>query len=265
MNYRYKQLVKRIQIVLGLAVLTVLPFRSALSQGLNKATLECKSENFRRTVCSAGASVERIRLIEKRSDAACVEGSSFGFSGESIWVDKGCAAKFEVSFRSQSGRDRSSGSIYPSRQRNRSVRFTCKSDQHRIGACYVAGSIVDLRLLGKKSRASCVKNSSFGFRDDAVWVKNGCEGEFEVTYRPNTHSDWEFTNGGPQTRSLICKSDQFRRAACNAGGVISEIRLKNKRSRAACKADSTYGFRFDEIWVTDGCEAEFDVLYFPRR
>jgi len=265
MNNRDKRAVKRIQIVLGLAVLSVFPFRSAMSQGLNKATLECKSESFRRTVCSAGASIEWIRLIEKKSDAACVEGSGFGFSGASIWVDKGCAAKFEVGFAPQSGRDRSSGSVYPSRQRNRSVRFACKSDQHRIGACYVAGSIVDLRLMEKKSRAACVKNSSFGFRDDAVWVKNGCEGEFEVTYRPNSNADWEFANGGPQTKSLICKSDQFRRATCKAGGVISEIRLKNKRSRAECKADSTYGFSFDEIWVTNGCEADFEVLYFPRR
>ena len=265
MDIQYKQLLGRIQIALSLVVLIALPFRSAFSQGLNNRTLECRSENFQRTLCSAGAPIERIRLIAKRSDSPCNEGSSYGFSGESIWVDKGCAAEFEVRLTNSSDRNRSSRSIYPSRQGRRTVRFACKSDNFRLNACYVPGSIIDLRLLEKKSRAACTKNQSFGFRNDAIWVKNGCEGEFEVTYRPDTRTGWEFNNNGPQqTQSLTCRSDEFRPATCKAGGMISDIRLINTRSRATCRANSTYGFRYDEIWVKDGCEGEFEVTFYPR-
>lgn len=264
MDIRYKQLAMKVLIVLSMVVLIALPSRSAFSQDLNTRTLECKSENFRRTLCSIGSPIERIRLLEKKSDASCVNGSSYGFSGESIWVDKGCAAVFEVRFNTRSGANRSFRSTASSRNNRRSVRFACKSDNHQLGICYVAGSIVDLSLLKKKSRAACTKNDSFGFQKDALWVKDGCEAEFEVTYRPDARTGWEFTNNAPQTQSLTCKSDQFRRATCTAGGVISDLRLKKTRSRADCKANSSYGFEFDKIWVKDGCEGDFEVLYFLR-
>ncbi len=337
MNIRYKQLVKMIQLALSLAFLIALPFRSAFSQ--NTMTMECKSEDFRRTTCSVGESIERIRMIERKSDAACIEGSSFGYSGNSIWVDKGCAATFEVTVRGatqqrvfrrrsqtevmslhcrseQFGRNtcnvdgtvrsvklqkqqsrascqegktfgygtdyiwvdkgcdadfevtfipNSSRSIFSSRQTKKNIRFTCKSNEFKLGVCYVAGTISDVRLIRKKSRAACTRNDSFGFRKDAVWIKDGCEGEFEVTYQPDGLANWEFNNlNTSQTRSLTCKSDQFRRATCNAGGMISDIRVTNRRSRAECKANSSYGFDFDEVWVKDGCEADFEVIYYPR-
>jgi len=331
MDVRYKHLAQKVQLVLSLVFLIALPFRSAFGQAPKYITLECKSEGFRRTACLAGAPIERIRLTEKKSDAACIEGSSFGFSGDSIWVDKGCAAKFEITFRSpqrdyrgrtetevaslrctseqfsrtncnaggtvrsvQLRRQRSQArceegtsfgyrndfiwvdkgcdadfevSFIPRsayRQSRRSVRFSCKSNQFKLGACYVAGPIIDLRLVQKKSRAACTKNDSFGFRDDVLWVKSGCEGEFEVTYRPDTRADWEFSNREPQTQPLTCKSNQYRQETCNAGGMISDLRLVKTRSRAQCKANSSYGYDFDQIWVKDGCEADFEVTYYPR-
>ncbi len=328
------QLRDAVRIGLGLLVVIAFSWQSAFAQNLKSTNLECRSENFGRAVCSVGAPIEQIRLTEKKSNAPCVEGSTFGFSGRSVWVDKGCAAQFEVSYRTDSsgsqyssapevqslrctsqkyaravctveGRVRSVSLVrqrsqsrceqgtsfgyqnnsiwvdkgcdadfevqftprsnYRRASRNRTTTFICKSTNRQLGACYVPGAIADIRLLNKRSRASCVNNSSFGFQRDVLWVKDGCEGNFEVTYRPDdTSSAWEFTNSGAQSKSLICKSDRFQEGRCNAGGMISAISLKTTRSRAACTPNSTFGYNFDEVWVTKGCEGEFEVLYFPR-
>lgn len=39
----------------------------------------------------------RARLVERVSNARCVEGQSWGQRGDRVWVDHGCRARFEVS------------------------------------------------------------------------------------------------------------------------------------------------------------------------
>jgi hypothetical protein len=50
---------------------------------------------MRRNYCSVGPS-RSIRLVRKRSDAACDMGRTYGFDRGGIWVDRGCRADFEV-------------------------------------------------------------------------------------------------------------------------------------------------------------------------
>ncbi len=64
--------------------------------------LDCRSKNFTRKECSVKGTVKAVRLLEQKSNTPCVEGDSFGFSNDYVWVDKGCEAKFEVSFASRS-------------------------------------------------------------------------------------------------------------------------------------------------------------------
>jgi len=229
--------------------------------------IRCRSENYGRNICSVEGKIRSVDIRKQRSRAQCEAGQSFGFHDDFVWVDKGCEADFEVRFTPRAGWNGSPGGTPPPRRDTEKVRFNCKSEDYNLGVCYVAGPIIDLRLRKTKSRASCTSNDSYGYRGDFVWVDKGCEGEFEVTFRPDSRfgsSDWEYQNSGPKKRNLTCKSDNFRRERCDVGGIISTIRLKKTKSRAPCKADSTYGYRFDEIWVTDGCEGEFEVLYFPR-
>ncbi len=37
-----------------------------------------------------------VRLVNQRSESACVEGRTWGFNRNSVWVDRGCRADFEV-------------------------------------------------------------------------------------------------------------------------------------------------------------------------
>ena len=60
--------------------------------------VNCDSWSFKYAACSIEDvdAVLNVKVNNKRSDSECVLGSSFGFKGGSIWVDKGCRASFDV-------------------------------------------------------------------------------------------------------------------------------------------------------------------------
>ncbi|MEE8587116.1 MAG: DUF3011 domain-containing protein [Acidobacteriota bacterium] len=58
----------------------------------------------------------------------------------------------------------------------------CKSENYQPNSCFVGGRIQSIDLIDRKSRAACVEGRSFGTQGAYVWVKNGCDGEFRVTY-----------------------------------------------------------------------------------
>jgi hypothetical protein len=59
--------------------------------------VDCRSESGQRNYCSTSFSqIQSVRVLRPESGAACIEGQSFGSYGNSIWVDRGCEALFEV-------------------------------------------------------------------------------------------------------------------------------------------------------------------------
>lgn len=40
-----------------------------------------------------------VRLIRKKSKAPCIQGRSWGYTNNKIWVDRGCEADFEYVMR----------------------------------------------------------------------------------------------------------------------------------------------------------------------
>jgi hypothetical protein len=55
----------------------------------------CNSDDMRRRVCNIGPHAS-VRLLRQHSQAACVAGRTWGVSGATLWVDRGCRAEFEV-------------------------------------------------------------------------------------------------------------------------------------------------------------------------
>ena len=49
------------------------------------------------------ASITSMRVVDQQSASACTLGYSYGFSGSTVWVDKGCRAKFELSGQEEAG------------------------------------------------------------------------------------------------------------------------------------------------------------------
>ena len=63
--------------------------------GSSVSTVTCSSDDMHRHTCNVGPN-NGIRLVRQRSDAHCDLNRTYGFTGNQIWVDRGCRADFEV-------------------------------------------------------------------------------------------------------------------------------------------------------------------------
>jgi hypothetical protein len=63
--------------------------------GYGRQSIYCASDDGRRRTCPVNTGGV-VRLVNQRSGLACVQGRTWGFNRNSIWVDRGCRADFEV-------------------------------------------------------------------------------------------------------------------------------------------------------------------------
>ena len=59
-------------------------------------SIYCASDDGRRHTCPVNTNGVVVRLLNQKSGAACVQGRTWGYNRNSIWVDRGCRADFEV-------------------------------------------------------------------------------------------------------------------------------------------------------------------------
>jgi len=57
--------------------------------------LVCESHEYRYNFCAAGR-VRSAQLVRQRSQAPCIQGRTWGWTRQGIWVDQGCEATFRV-------------------------------------------------------------------------------------------------------------------------------------------------------------------------
>ena len=124
----------------------------------------CASDDMHRNWCPVDTR-GGVRLVRKRSDAACVWDSTWGYDRKGVWVDRGCRADFEIG---QAGwRPDQKQTVY------------CASDDMRRNFCSVNTS-GDVRLIRQRSDADCIFNRTWGFEGDRIWVDRGCRADFLV-------------------------------------------------------------------------------------
>jgi hypothetical protein len=133
--------------------------------------VSCASNDNRPNRCLVDGLIRDVRLVRQHSRSACVEGRTFGFDRNSIWVSGGCRGDFLVSAER----------FHRPEPRSESIR--CKSSDYRYASCGVRGRIEAVRVERQHSNAACVEGRSFGFDRDYVWVDNGCEATFRVYLR----------------------------------------------------------------------------------
>jgi len=59
------------------------------------STIYCASDDMHRHYCSADTR-GGVQLVKQHSGSACVQGRSWGYDSQGIWVDRGCRADFEI-------------------------------------------------------------------------------------------------------------------------------------------------------------------------
>lgn len=129
------------------------------------------------------------RLVKRRSDSPCVEGSSWGQRGDRVWVDKGCRARFDVVRDSGSG---GSGQT-----------IECRSENGRYKECAIGRKFT--ARLERDYTGRCRQDSTWGNREGAVWVTSGCQGRFRLV------SSSDKDNSGQQQRAEVqCRNEAKR-------------------------------------------------------
>lgn len=58
--------------------------------------ISCESEEMRYRYCPVGGVVGDVRLIKQFSKNPCIQGQSWGYDKNGVWVDKGCRGEFAV-------------------------------------------------------------------------------------------------------------------------------------------------------------------------
>lgn len=123
----------------------------------------CESRNGRTAECRTNFRGPAV-LVRQLSDAACIEGRTWGSRNGTVWVGGGCRGVF--------GEGRGTGG-------NAAYTVTCNSDDNRYRTCAWNASAGRPRLIEQISNTACIEGRTWGYdRREGLWVDRGCRGRF---------------------------------------------------------------------------------------
>jgi urease accessory protein UreE len=224
------------QSLVALTASLVLVLSAAALAGTVKVESREMQRTYKRTSTRGG-----VRLARQLSREPCIEGVSWGFDREGIWVDKGCRAEFETG-----------GPSYDEQPTGRTVTVESRDRERYYYRVRTRGGV---RLYRQISRDACLEGVSWGFDRDGIWVDRGCRAEFEIGGSSSSSSSTSFF-GGPKVVKVESRDRQrsYHRVSTTGG-----VRLRKQLSRDACVEGVSWGFDRDGIWVDQGCRGEFEV------
>lgn len=126
--------------------------------------VRCESVKNRRQDCAVPWR-STSRLSRQLSNTRCTEGTTWGSTRAGVWVTGGCRAEFVAS----------GVGIQPPAS---GYSVTCSSDDGRERTCAWEIRRGQPRLIQQLSSSPCLENRTWGYRNRAVWVKNGCRARF---------------------------------------------------------------------------------------
>jgi hypothetical protein len=243
----------RYWLCLGIALLCAT--FSAKAQMQIEFNVKCESDDGRLRRCNA-AGARSVTLVRQISGSACVEGRTWGYDNDTVWVDAGCRAEFRVQTGGSSGGNNQAVYIGSSQDEDgQTVR--CSSDDERRHVCR-ADTSRGVRLVKQVSGSPCIERQTWGYSRDGIWVDRGCRADFQLGAYGNSGGYWPGQGGNTNARTIHCASDDERRHLCRVdtrGGV----RLARQASGSPCTEGQTWGYTSDSIWVDRGCRADFQV------
>lgn len=130
--------------------------------------VSCESHDHRVRRCRVDTR-GGVRIVERNSRAACIQGRSWGYDRKGIWVSNGCRAKFQVA----------GAYVAPGRSRGGDL-VVCESIRGRPNFCGVRGGVRQVELVRQLSDTRCRRNGNWGYDRRGIWVERGCRAEFVV-------------------------------------------------------------------------------------
>jgi hypothetical protein len=178
-----------------------------LSVGLVAAGTLAVQQSQRVTVESEGSRREvrnvrtdgYVRLVRQLSDAPCIQGRTWGYGNDYIWVSNGCRAIFEYGRYNDRNNDRYDDrydrydpryddrydrrddrdpfGVYGRRNNGKTVTVESDDGRRKLKHIDTRGGV---RLVRQLSDRPCTYGRSWGYDQDHIWVDRGCRGVFEV-------------------------------------------------------------------------------------
>lgn len=174
----------------------------------------------------------------------------------------------------------------------------CESNNSQYQSCGV-NTYGGVRLSRQLSRDGCWEGDTWGYDRNRIWVTRGCRAEFRIgstssssgssngdkvaaglvlgviaaaiiaDKNSNDHDrDRRYDNrrdngnnyGYGNSRSFLCESNNDRYTRCNVSlRARDRVEIRRQLSRSACVYGRSWGVDRRQVWVDDGCRAEFTV------
>lgn len=167
-------------------------------------------------------------------------------------------------------------------------RIRCESVNDRQNYC-AADTRGGVRLARQISNSDCTEGRSWGYDRRGIWVSEGCRAEFivfEPRGRPDPYDDrggWDHGRGdgggyggggygggydggggygrGPREDVRVrCESRNNRYTSCRIDIGHGRVELVRQFSDDDCSYNRNWGYDRRQIWVDDGCRAEFVIV-----
>jgi hypothetical protein len=209
----------------------------------NGRNVTCASDDGKRHLCRVDTS-RGVQMTNQRSGSPCIQGQTWGYDRQGIWVDRGCRADFFLGGGGPGwgpgGPPSSSGTV------------TCSSNDGKRNYCPVNTSR-GVQLVNQRSGSPCIQGQTWGYDGRGIWVDRGCRADFRVG---GGGPGWG--NGGPPSSgvTVTCSSNDGKRNYCPAN-TSRGVKLTNQRSGSPCIQGQTWGYDGRSIWVDRGCRADF--------
>lgn len=212
----------------------------------NGQTVTCASDDGKRHYCNMDTR-GGVQLSRQISGTNCVQGRSWGYDAQGVWVDKGCRADFIA------GGAYGNGGYGQGPNGGQTV--TCSSDDGDRHHCDL-NTRSGVQLTRQISGTPCIEGQSWGRDMRGIWVDKGCRAEFTVGngYGNGNGNGYGYGQGSGQT--ITCSSDDGERHHCRIdtrGGV----QLTRQISGTPCEQGQSWGYDNKSVWVDHGCRAEF--------
>ena len=121
----------------------------------------------------------------------------------------------------------------------------CESTDGRVRTCRTGWPGYS-RLIKQLSKTPCTEGSTWQSRDGNIFVSGGCRGEFGPGQGPQP----------PVGRTVRCESTDNRPQTCSVPWY-GRTRMSRQLSSSACIEGRTWQSQNGQVWVTQGCRADF--------
>ena len=153
-----------------------------LAAGAHAQAVSCTSsaDDSEKHYCAADTRYG-ARLVKQTSTVDCVEGKTWGWDEEGIWVDKGCSGQFTLGNAASANPDAPPAHpTAPIPTQKKEELMTCASTDGQRNYCDADLKGASVRLARQIGGAQCQENLTWGHDDKGIWTDRGCRGDFVV-------------------------------------------------------------------------------------